>query len=62
MLIPGRRSGTVHGSIFRAPAASSISAAVSAMSGIMARSFALQSMWIRSTGMPNASQKRLHRR
>ena len=38
-----------------APAASSISAAVAAMSFIIASSLSLHVMWMRSTGMPNAS-------
>ena len=41
--------------MFFAPAASSISAADSAMSGIIVFSFSPQAMWIFSTGMPKMS-------
>ena len=49
------RSGTVNGRMFFAPAASIISAADTAMSGIIFCSFSPHAIVIFSTGMPNAS-------
>jgi hypothetical protein len=52
---PGTRSGEAKGSMFLAPAASIISTADSAMSGIIARSFSPHAMWTFRIGMPQAS-------